>query len=86
MTAMLSGNWEVVWKLLSHPLHFEIFPLSFIKNNGLEDSGIVGFGGKGKPWGTDGWSGQITTKRKLLRSSYLRWQPLGTHRCRKWLL
>ena len=59
MTAMLSGNWEVFWKLLSHPLHFEIFPLSFIKKKGLEDSGMAGFGGKGKSWGMDGWSGRI---------------------------
>ena len=59
MTAILSRNWEVFLKLLSHPFHFEMFPLRFIKKKGLEDSRMAGFGGKGKPWGIDGWSGQI---------------------------
>ena len=48
MTAMLSGNWEVFSKC------FEMFPLRFIKKKGLEDSGMAGFGGKGKTLG-NGW-------------------------------
>ena len=48
MTVMLSGNWEVFWKRVSHPLHFEMFLLRFMKKKGVEDSGMAGFGGKGK--------------------------------------
>ena len=36
-----------------------MFPFSFIKKKGLGDSEMVGIGGKGKPWGTDGSSRRI---------------------------